>query len=226
MSLRGFIIAFVSVGVFTSQASCAEDVKSAKNLVALLASKNLPPHIADRSSRPAFATEFSWSEQSRVQAVAEKLFGDIDNCWPAIVDGVDDSRYAVTMWVDGYSYNYTVGDLCMIILRDSLTAVFWDVIPPDGRIVNEMKRLRMIDGESPDRRWFAKKRDAHFHELQIQSAHWAKSQIRRSAVLNEPEIHESVAKLEMGISAMKTKASSVMKGRLEIPDIRHVYAED
>lgn len=86
-----------------------------------LASKNPKPMIDARRDAVIFSPDFDWNEQERVIHSWKMVYQNVETLIDSIVEHVDDDRYSLTfVGLSGRWSNNTVGDICYIILYDSI----------------------------------------------------------------------------------------------------------
>jgi hypothetical protein len=122
-----------------------------------LVARNVPPKLVIMETRklPLFSDNFDWENQSQVRrAFAElgsRALSDLE--WKQLLAHRSDKDYSLTMTEDGrYARNYTVGDLCALLIDHNISAGFRMHLPvrQDGRpIVVSYPRVP-IDNETTD----------------------------------------------------------------------------
>src|SRR5215469_15029990 len=111
----------------TSTTASAEEVAEVSRgdrmakLIEALASRNGVPAIepdkpGEARGRAVFPEKYDWDEQSRVFAAIDALF-DVESAdaWGELVKHLEDSRYCVTLALDGepnWARNFSAGDIC------------------------------------------------------------------------------------------------------------------
>ena len=141
-------------------------------VIASLKNANESPQIVNRSAY--IPANYNWKEQERVLDVTRKLIIGMPEAWPACVRRFDDKEYCLTMRYEVNAINKSIGDICQILLLESVTAAYMPHIP-DGE--GAFLRLQWPDPIPEDRfsEWaqdqiVAKK---SLYALQIEMCEWA-----------------------------------------------------
>lgn len=85
-----------------------------------LASRNPPPQKTEARHKLAISKDFDWAEQARVKLAWTRLLARSDECFGDILAHIDDERYSITFSRLDVFDNYTVGDICLLIISKRL----------------------------------------------------------------------------------------------------------
>lgn len=118
------IIAIGVLAALLSSAHAADDREQTKmtpdELVKALKNPNKPPVIdKERRNRAEFPVNYDWQAQTRVLNAWKALHDRCEESLAALVAHIEDDDYCVTAesGQSGASKNYSVGDVCVYILR-------------------------------------------------------------------------------------------------------------
>jgi hypothetical protein len=213
-------------------AVCTADDKSVDwdALVGSLKSQRPAPRLREHHRRTDAPANFDFKEQSRILGVTDKLVRNVEAAWPSLADNIDNPAYCLTLHEDystETSRNYSVGQICELILLESLTAAH---LPHQPGTIAAWQKLRWpaILPEKRDttalKEWFRKQgeRGQPLYELQIELCEWAIEKIPAMAS-NEEDKTESIRGLEREIQKLKKTKLPVLLKSILTPETRTVW---
>lgn len=200
-----------------------------KQLVLSLRNDNPAPKILGRipDQDALFAPEYKWSEYKRVLSVIQTLIDHVEAAWPALIDGIDDERYCITLVHDASIHNHSVGNVCRILLQENLTQAFKGHLP--GReAVHFQLRLPESIGYEGFKSWCLEqhRKGRSLVELQIEMCEWAIKKLPTIPYVPEDEVRESLADMKAQVETLRTTGKPVLMRKITIPDIRTLCSEE
>ncbi len=159
-------------------------------LIKALRNRNPSPDISNYS--PKFIKSYDWNEYDRVDKAIIALVGHAEEAWPELLDHFDERRYCITYETE-YGRNYTVGDICCIIVHQCLIQAYRERISPwfssskieypkSEKVYRILSRPEMLKDARDIRIWCQKRAGKPLYELQIEMCEWA---IEKTKVFND-----------------------------------------
>lgn len=148
----------------------SKETQKYRQLVQQLASPNKQPKTQNRSdSAVRFPEGYDKKAQQRVAVARNTLHDNLEAALPALVEGLDDHRYSMTIdWADGDAYyNRSVGTICRSIIESNLE-VYRDKMSFTGPSHWNAYRYKVISEE-----WYRTRQGRTLAELQIEAIDWA-----------------------------------------------------
>lgn len=199
-----------------------------KKLVESLKNGNAPPKIlGDTPDEDAlFPKTYKWAEQDRILRAVQRLLDDVDRDWLVLAEFLDDKAYCLTFRHDQSVSNYSVGDVCDLLLTESLTAAYMPHIPK-GR--QAFRRLRNPDAVDVDNlaKWCREQHEQKrpFYELQIEMCEWAMKKMSSLDEPSEDEKRDASARIQEQVDNMRRTRQAVTLKSVLRADFRSVYSE-
>ena len=148
-------------------------------LAASLESRNTAPTIENSRRRPAFDLEFDWTEQNRVWKAIQDLIGSPVDRWNSLSANIESTAYCITVEsASGAFYNWTVGDVCRIIISRTLSEPYFRSLSP---ITPELYAKFRSPGFARDpqtlKDWLVARHDRTLSQLQVEACEVAIDQL-------------------------------------------------
>ncbi|MGN6545955.1 MAG: hypothetical protein ACTHK7_12955 [Aureliella sp.] len=145
-----------------------------------LASSNSPFVIRGRAGRQK-ATQgpvFDSDESERVRKQLTKLSTDCESAWPELVSHLTDKRHSGIIGIDaGYPRNLQVGDVCLLLIGETLSAPFYELIPNSKMNYHRFRIPAFAKDREKLKKWCQNRKDRKLYELQIEACQWALTEL-------------------------------------------------
>jgi len=153
----------------------------ARAMVEALANHNQAPKLVGEGHDPIFGTKFDWPENDRVWKAISLLVEHAEDAWPELVRHLDDERYCITLkaW-SGFTYNWTVGEMCREIIGRNLAEAYYQDLRPltmdvhaklaGPAVARDIKKLKL---------WCEERSKKKLYQLQMETCEWAIAQLRK-----------------------------------------------
>jgi hypothetical protein len=156
-------------------AASAEDVDYTE-LVKSLASKNSEPMKVGSTIQKQFLfpKDFDWKDQDRIVKVVSALAKNRGESWRALVEGLDDDTYCITLEGDMSSLNWTVSMICRRLLKEAISEGY--SYPPSQFAYSKMGSPDYLPRKGAElKEWFEEQieKERTLADLQIEAADWA-----------------------------------------------------
>ena len=212
---RQFFLPTLILALFASR-SGAEDTDYAK-LVASLAQRNPEPKLNNGGMReiPTFAKDFDWKEQDRVVAAVKVLASHVQEAWPAIVDGLDDERYGLTLEGDMSARNESVSGICEQIIIHSIGQGY-DI--PGYQIAYFRMQWPGYIPLGDHKKFVAwcrsqQEKERTLVELQIEAGEWALTELQKLRGVRPEDIRKSTEKTKEIIEQLRRTKKPLLNAR-------------
>lgn len=141
-----------------------------------LASSNSPFVIRGKAGRQK-ATEgavYDSNESDRVREQLTKLIANCESAWPELVSHLTDKRHSGIIGIDaGYPRNLQVGDVCILLIGETLSAPFYEHIPNSKMNYHRFRIPAFAKDREKLKKWCEDRKDRKLYELQIEACQWA-----------------------------------------------------
>lgn len=154
----------------------------AQSAVQNLACKNSAPRIESPIAKPVLPSNYDWAEQANKWKLIGTLLDHIEEAWPELVSHLDDKRYCMTVTnhLFGYNYNWTVGDVCQILLARNLSQPYWEALKPGSlEVYRKLRRPGFAAPKDRLKEWCAQYRSEKLFQLQIKACEWAREELSK-----------------------------------------------
>jgi hypothetical protein len=171
-------IVFFAKGLLGSDPLLAEeesDTPTTSKMVARLESRNKEPGIRNSDLRPSFDAGFDWTEQRRVWNAIKDLIGAAASEWDSLTANIENKSYCISIETEsGFFYNWTVGDVCRIIIARTLSeAYFRSLDPMTLEVYGEFRRPGFAREPEMLKEWLQSRRKKSLAQLQAEACDWA-----------------------------------------------------
>lgn len=209
----------------------------ARAMVEALANHNAPPKLVDTRHFPIFDPKFDWQEDNRVWEATELLIRRAEAAWPELVSHLDDKRYCITLRsFSGYTYTWTVGDMCGRIISKNLCKAYYQTLQASfgARNVNarnvhsRMSLPRIPRGTKTLKEWCEDRSKKKLYELQIELCEWAIQELAKpdDRPLGSPlRIRAWTATIEADIEALRESQTAVYSSVFGAEDVSRYSSE-
>ena len=153
----------------------------AREIVEALANRNHPPKHVGEFHEPIFDAKFDWREDERVWDALDLATKHAEEAWPELVKHLNDDRYCVTYEsFSEYTYDFTVGRVCRVIILRSLSAGYFSGVEwRTKKAYLTMETAGFLRDPKTLKAWCEKRRDKKLYELQMEMCEWAKTEIEK-----------------------------------------------
>lgn len=178
-------------------------------LVGSLATTNESPMIvgARFSQVPLFPKNYNWNEQDRIIKVIDQLTRDVEQAWPTLLNHARDKRYAITLSSDESTHNYTVGNVCIIMLQESLTAAYLPHVPERAEVYFALRHPKNIPVIPTDAfiEWCQRRHaeGTKLYTLQIECAQWAMAKLWDMDTVGDDETRIAIETIKRKVDAIR-----------------------
>ena len=101
------------------------------DLMLSLRNQNERPRISKGTSEQTvvFPKNFDWEKQDLVIETIKAVAANPEESWEPMLDHLKDENYCITLELSQSTHNLSVGDIVDILLLESITAAYIDLIP-------------------------------------------------------------------------------------------------
>lgn len=162
-------------------------------MVEALANHNFQPKL-DHEFRPHLGSAYDWSEKGRVWNAVNALIGNAEEAWPELVMHLDDDRYCLTVQtIDGFVYNWSVGEMCREIVGRNLGEACFQSVPLYELVYYRLRLPKIARDKKQLKAWCEARRERRLYELQIEVCQGAQpevAKIQSELKIPDPKRHE------------------------------------
>lgn len=201
-------IAVFAKGLLGSNPLLAEersDAPMTSKMVASLESRNKEPRIRNRDLRPVFDAGFDWREQRRVWKAIKDLIGTAASEWNSLTANIENKSYCITVETEsGSFYNWTVGDVCRIIIARTLSEAYFRSLdhPMTLKFYGTFRHPGFAREPERLKEWLHARREKTLAQLQADACDWAINELSKRDDQNREHwvlaIRETANKLRDG----------------------------
>lgn len=182
-------------------------------MVEALVNHNPAPKIEKHRS-PLFDARYDWAEHKRAWKAIPILVGHAEDVWSELVEHLDDERYCTTvMAFSGVPYDWSVGDVCRMILSRNLSEAYYRNLKPMSLMVYGRLRRPAVARDKEFKSWCEERREKKLYELQIEMCEWAKTEI--ASPDNLPRTSQPTRRA--WLDAIETEIESLRKSERAVP---------
>lgn len=139
-------------------------------LVKSLKNSNDPPKIKG-GWNVYFEKDYDFSEQRRINKVIQTLMIYVEEAWEPLVQNLDNDAYSYTFGYGGSSMNYTVGQVCHQLQKNSISAGYSELYAlfQNSGIADHTLENPVLMQPAQLLKWLNKQGNATLADLQIQA---------------------------------------------------------
>ncbi len=199
-----------------------------RDIVSQLANQNPAPSIRAvfNSKWPYFPEDYDWKEQERILKTSKAIVVDVEKAWLPLVDNLKNENYSLTFEHEMSAGNYTVGNVCNIILLETLTAAYL----PFVNNVDAYRELRhpSIIRDEVFGEWC---RDVHtkgvpLYRLQIEMSEWAIRAISRLERVTEEDKTSIVQRIQDQVGKLRKEKKPILLESIVLKETRRPFSKE
>jgi hypothetical protein len=169
-------------GTDSPQPSTTTTIAALAAVEALVNRNHVPDLVGDHTT-PIFDDKFDWAENGRVWKAISRLVENenAEVAWTELVAHLDDEHYCITLKnIEGFTCNWTVGDICQDIVGGTLAAAYYRHMRPLKAIV--WIRFALPDVATDKKKlkaWCREQSKRKLYELQADMCEWAETELKQ-----------------------------------------------
>jgi len=177
--------------------------RTVKQLIGELGSRNTAPELGN-ARRPAFAQDFDWQDQYRIQGVWSEILARASEGIGDLLDHCDDDRYCITISSHHSPRNLSVGDICWRVVKEQVEGFI-----PDGDY--RPVELHILGGFKKEdiRKWCEEHRTATLADLQLEAIRQVRNKVMGSTRFGDDWKSAYAARLDKYEDEIKSTGEAI-----------------
>jgi hypothetical protein len=136
-----------------------------------------------------------------------------EQCWRELLKHLDDKRYCITLeTMSGAIQNFTVGDICQIIIARTLSEAYYQKLAPETvQVYARLRTPQFGDDKKKLQAWCEEHSKRKLYELQVEMCRWAIAELQRHDIpdVSTSDVKEWTTAIEAQIKSLNETKRAV-----------------